>query len=156
MQITLNGQTVQLAPDQATMPLLWWLRADQGLTGTRYGCGEAVCGACTVHLDGAPVRACVTPCGAAAGRRLTTIEGLAGGETLHPVQLAWLELRVAQCGYCQSGQIMAAAALLERHPDPSDAQIDTAMSGQLCRCGTYDRIRAGIHWAAALRRQASR
>jgi isoquinoline 1-oxidoreductase alpha subunit len=150
MQIELNRQTVALpAADEAT-PLLWWLREAQGLTGTRYGCGEGACGACTVHLDGEPVRACLTPCGAAAGHALTTIEGLARGERLHPVQQAWLELRVPQCGYCQSGQMMGAAALLAHNPRPTDAQIDEAMAGHLCRCGTYDRIRAGIHRAAML------
>jgi isoquinoline 1-oxidoreductase alpha subunit len=156
MDTQLNGIRTALPPAQADMPLLWWLRTDCGLTGTRFGCGQAACGACTVHLDGEPVRACVTPCSAAAGRRLTTIEGLAPADGLHAVQRAWIEQRVAQCGYCQSGQIMAAAALLARHPDPSDAQIDAAMAGQLCRCGTYDRIRSAIHHAALLLRQASR
>lgn len=150
MQIQLNQRAVALSAADEPTPLLWWLREAQGLTGTRYGCGEGACGACTVHLDGEPVRACLTPCGAAAGRALTTIEGLAPGERLHPVQQAWLELRVPQCGYCQSGQMMGAAALLARHPQPTDAQIDEAMAGHLCRCGSYDRIRAGIHRAAKL------
>lgn len=150
--ITVNGVPTPLPAEQAQTPLLWWLREDLGLTGTRFGCGQAACGACTVHLDGAAVRACVTACASAAGRRLTTIEGLASESVLHPVQQAWIELAVPQCGYCQSGQIMSAAALLARHPQPSDAQIDAAMAGNLCRCGTYARIRAAIHRAAALMR----
>lgn len=149
MNILLNRQTVALPDIQATRPLLWWLREDQGLTGTRYGCGQGVCGACTVHLDGEPVRSCITPCAAAAGRRITTIEGLSDNGRLHAVQQAWIDLAVPQCGYCQSGQLMAAAALLVRHPRPTDAQIDEALAGHLCRCGTYDRIRAAIHAAAA-------
>ena len=148
--IFLNGSATPLPAARRTMPLLWWLREDRGLVGTRFGCGQAVCGACTVQLDGQAVRACVTPCAAAAGRRLTTVEGLARGGSLHPVQRAWLALRVPQCGYCQSGQMMAAAALLDAHPWPSDAQIDAAMDGQLCRCGTYARIRAAVHLAARL------
>jgi isoquinoline 1-oxidoreductase alpha subunit len=129
------------------MPLLWAIRDLVGLTGTKFGCGKALCGACTVHVDGEPVRACSYPVSAAAGRKITTIEGLsANGD--HPVQVAWRELNVPQCGYCQSGQIMSAAALLARNPKPSDADIDTAMSGNLCRCGTYTRIRAAIHRAA--------
>lgn len=152
MDILLNDQPAPLPAGQQSQPLLWWLRETRGLTGTRYGCGQGVCGACTVHLDGQAVRACLTPCEAAAGRRLTTIEGLAGRtpDALHPVQQAWLALAVPQCGYCQSGQIMGAAALLAEHPQPTDAQIDAAMNGHLCRCGTYDRIRAAIHHAAAL------
>lgn len=152
--IDLNGERVTLAADRRTMPLLWWLREDRGLVGTRFGCGQAACGACTVHLDGDAVRACVTPCSAAAGRRVTTIEGLARGETLHPVQRAWIELSVPQCGYCQSGQMMAASALIAAHPQPNDAQIDAAMNGLLCRCGTYERIRAAIHLAARFAREA--
>jgi len=152
--ITLNRSRIPVTAEHATTPLLWWLREDCGLTGTRFGCGQAACGACTVHLDGAAVRACVTPCSAAAGRQVTTIEGLAAGVRLHPVQQAWVELEVPQCGYCQSGQIMSAAALLAGHPEPTDAQIDAAMAGNLCRCGTYDRIRAGIHRAAALMKGA--
>jgi isoquinoline 1-oxidoreductase subunit alpha len=150
MVITLNGTPTPLPAEQANMPLLWWLREDQRLTATRYGCGQAACGACTVHLDGEPVRSCVTPCGAAAGRRVDTLEGLAAGDALHPVQQAWIELGVPQCGYCQSGQMMGAAALLARHPVPSDAQIDAAMAGHLCRCGTYQRIRAAIHRASEI------
>jgi aerobic-type carbon monoxide dehydrogenase small subunit (CoxS/CutS family) len=144
---TLNGKatTVDVPED---MPLLWALRDVLGLTGTKYGCGIAQCGSCMVHLDGAPAFSCITPVATVAGRRVTTIEGLAGGADLHPVQRAWLDVDVPQCGYCQSGQIMAAAALLERTPKPTDADIDDAMSGNLCRCGTYNRIRAAIHRAA--------
>ncbi|HEY0818761.1 MAG TPA: (2Fe-2S)-binding protein, partial [Rhizobacter sp.] len=126
------------------------LREERGLTGTRYGCGPGVCGACTVHLDGQAVRSCITPCSAADGRELTTIEGLARGDLLHPVQQAWLELAVAQCVYCQSGQIMGAAALLASTRNPNDEQIDAAMAGHLCRCGTYERVRAAIHRAAQI------
>ena len=133
------------------MPLLWAIRDLAGLTGTKYGCGKALCGACNVHLDGQVVRSCVIPLSAAAGRDVTTIEGL-DSEGNHPVQLAWREFNVAQCGYCQPGQIMSAVALLERVPEPSDADIDAAMSGNLCRCGTYTRIRAAIHKAAERRK----
>jgi len=150
MQIELNRQTVPLDRADEAVPLLWWLRESQGLTGTRYGCGEGACGACTVHLGGEPVRACLTPCGAAVGQALTTIEGLVQDGRLHPVQQAWLALQVPQCGYCQSGQMMGAAALLARYPRPTDAQIDEAMAGHLCRCGTYNRVRAAIHHAARL------
>lgn len=150
--LLLNGERTALDPSRRDMPLLWWLREDRGLTATRFGCGQAACGACTVHLDGTPVRACVTPCSAAAGRQVTTLEGLAREGRLHPVQRAWIELRVPQCGYCQSGQMMAAAALIAAHPRPTDAQIDAAMNGLLCRCGTYDRIRAAIHLAARIAR----
>ncbi|MBL0727733.1 (2Fe-2S)-binding protein [Piscinibacter sp. HJYY11] len=153
MQVKLNRQTQPLDEDQAQTPLLWWLRDARGLTGTRYGCGQGVCGACTVHLDGQAVRSCITPCSAAEGRELTTIEGLARGDVLHPVQQAWLELAVAQCGYCQSGQVMGAAALLAATPNPTDEQINAAMAGHLCRCGTYDRIRAAIHRAAQIVRE---
>jgi aerobic-type carbon monoxide dehydrogenase small subunit (CoxS/CutS family) len=131
------------------MPLLWALRDLIGLTGTKYGCGMALCGACTVHVDGDPVRACMTPVSAVAGKRVTTIEGLsAQGD--HPVQRAWIELDVVQCGYCQSGQIMSAAALLARNPHPSETEVEAAMSGNICRCGCYQRIRAGIRRAAEL------
>jgi isoquinoline 1-oxidoreductase alpha subunit len=149
MKLTVNGteRDVAAPPD---MPLLWVLRDLLGLTGTKFGCGVAQCGACTVHLDGAPLRSCVTPVSAVGDRKITTIEGLsAGGD--HPVQRAWTELDVVQCGYCQSGQIMAAAALLAAKPDPSDADIDAAMSGNICRCGTYQRIRAAVHRAAGLK-----
>jgi aerobic-type carbon monoxide dehydrogenase small subunit (CoxS/CutS family) len=144
----LNGRDISVEVD-ADMPLLWVLRDTLGLTGTKFGCGRALCGACTVHLEGAAVRACVTPVSAASGRKLTTIEGLSS-DSSHPVQRAWIELDVPQCGYCQSGQIMSAAALLANNPRPTDAEIDTAMSGNICRCGTYQRIRAAIHRAATL------
>jgi len=138
--------TVDVDPD---MPLLWVLRDMLGLTGTKYGCGAALCGACTVHVAGEPVRSCVTPVSSVGARRITTIEGLSAGRS-HPLQRAWIELDVPQCGYCQSGQIMSAAALLARNPQPSDAEIDAAMAGNVCRCGTYQRIRAAIHRAAVL------
>ena len=142
IQLELNGQPKTVDVDPA-MPLLWVLRDVLGLTGTKYGCGEALCGACTVHLDGQVVRACVTPIERAQGRRVTTIEGLSqSGE--HPLQRAWVELGVPQCGFCQSGQIMTAAALLKKKPKPSDAEIDQSMAGNLCRCGTYTRIRDAI------------
>jgi isoquinoline 1-oxidoreductase subunit alpha len=149
IRLNLNGKDASLDVD-ADMPLLWVLRDTLGLTGTKFGCGMALCGACTVHLEGAPVRSCVTPVSAAEGKRVTTIEGLSRDNS-HPVQRAWIELDVPQCGYCQSGQIMSAAALLEQTPQPSDAEIDQAMSGNICRCGTYQRIRAAIHRAAALK-----
>jgi aerobic-type carbon monoxide dehydrogenase small subunit (CoxS/CutS family) len=148
IKLNVNGRDVSVDVD-AAMPLLWVLRDTLGLTGTKYGCGAALCGACTVHLSGEPVRACVTPLSAVGERPVTTIEGLSRDRS-HPVQKAWLELDVPQCGYCQSGQIMAAAALLKRNPQPSDAEIDAFMSGNLCRCGTYQRIRAAIHRAALL------
>jgi aerobic-type carbon monoxide dehydrogenase small subunit (CoxS/CutS family) len=131
----------------AETPLLWALRDSVGLTGTKYGCGAGLCGACTVHLDGAPVRSCGVTVAEAAGRQITTIEGLSSDGS-HPVQRAWVAEDVAQCGYCQAGQIMAAAALLRSNPKPTDADIDRAMSGNLCRCGTYQRIRSAIHRAA--------
>ena len=149
IDLNLNGRNVAVDVD-TDMPLLWVLRDVLGLTGTKYGCGMALCGACTVHLDGAPVRACVTPVSAASGKRVTTIEGLSPDNS-HPVQRAWIELDVPQCGYCQSGQIMSAAALLAQTAQPSDAEIDAAMGGNICRCGTYPRIRAAIHRAAALK-----
>ncbi|MGH7700030.1 MAG: (2Fe-2S)-binding protein [Gemmatimonadales bacterium] len=146
ISLTVNGrrQTVDVAPDT---PLLWVIRETLGLTGTKFGCGMALCGACTVHLDGEPIRSCVTPVSAAADRRVTTIEGLSPDAT-HPLQLAWIAEDVPQCGYCQSGQLMSAAALLARQPNPSDADIDAAMAGNLCRCGTYPRIRRAIQRAA--------
>src|SRR5439155_25016172 len=133
------------------MPLLWVIRENLSMTGTKFGCGIAQCGACTVHLDGQPVRSCNTQVGAVAGRKITTIEGLSA-KSDHPVQKAWVELDVPQCGYCQSGQIMAAAARLARKANPTDADIDTAMAGNICRCGTYQRIRAGIHRAAQIKK----
>ena len=147
--LNINGKDRQVDVDPET-PLLWVLRDTVGLTGTKYGCGVALCGACTVHVDGEPLRSCVTPVTAVSGRKITTIEGLSADRS-HPVQQAWIELDVPQCGYCQSGQIMSAAALLEKKPKPTDADIDEAMSGNLCRCGTYQRIRAAIHRAAQLK-----
>jgi aerobic-type carbon monoxide dehydrogenase small subunit (CoxS/CutS family) len=145
---TLNGspQTVDVVPE---MPLLWVLRDVVGLTGTKFGCGMGLCGACTVHLDGQPVRSCSTPVKSVAGKRVMTIEGLSPNGT-HAVQRAWMEIDVPQCGYCQSGQVMTAAALLARNPKPSDADIDNAMRGNLCRCGTYQSVRAAVHRAAVL------
>jgi isoquinoline 1-oxidoreductase alpha subunit len=147
-RLTINGQAHELDVD-SDMPLLWLLRDILGLMGTKYGCGIGQCGACTTHVEGAPVRSCLVTVGMLAGRRITTIEGLAENGALHPVQRAWLDLDVPQCGYCQSGMIMAVAALLEQKPHPSDDDIDTAISN-ICRCGTYQRVRAAIHAAAAL------
>jgi aerobic-type carbon monoxide dehydrogenase small subunit (CoxS/CutS family) len=146
IQLTVNGkaQSVDVAPDT---PLLWVLRDTLGLVGTKYGCGMAQCGACTVHLDGEATRSCITPVGQVGGKAIVTIEGLSADGS-HPVQQAWVAEQVPQCGYCQSGQIMSAAALLASTPRPTDAEIDTAMSGNICRCGTYQRIRAAIHRAA--------
>ena len=147
LELTINSERRVVDVDGST-PLLWVIRDTLGLTGTKFGCGIAQCGACTVHLDGTPIRSCVTPVSAAAGREITTIEGLSeNGE--HPVQQAWLAEDVVQCGYCQSGQIMSAAALLASNPSPSDAEIDDAMSGNICRCGAYLRIRAAIKRAAS-------
>jgi len=146
--ITVNNQVVNVDAEPDT-PLLWVLRDHLGMTGTKYGCGMALCGACTVHIDGAATRSCVLPLSAASGKSITTIEGLSGDRS-HAVQKAWLEIDVPQCGYCQSGQIMSAAALLKGNPKPSDADIDAAMSGNICRCGTYPRIRRAIHRAAEL------
>ena len=150
MKLDVNG-TVHEVDAPGEMPVLWVLRDLLGYTGVKFGCGMSLCGACTVHLDGEAVRSCGTPASAAAGKKVTTIEGLSPDGS-HPVQRAWAELDVVQCGYCQSGQIMAAAALLAEKPDPSDADIDAALSGNLCRCGTYQRIRQAVHRAAALRR----
>jgi isoquinoline 1-oxidoreductase subunit alpha len=152
MKLTVNGVEREVnAPSD--MPLLWALRDLLGLTGTKFGCGIAQCGACTVHLDGTTRRSCVTPVSAAAGKKITTIEGLSTDGS-HPVQRAWAELDVVQCGYCQSGQIMSAAALLAEKSDPTDDDIDAALSGNICRCGTYQRIRAAVHRAAELRTSA--
>lgn len=148
MKLHVNGADHEVDASGDT-PLLWVLRDLMGLTGTKFGCGIATCGACTVHIDGAPLRACVTPVAAVEGRKITTIEGLSADGS-HPVQQAWSELDVVQCGYCQSGQIMAAAALLATTPEPSDADIDAALTGNICRCGTYQRVRAAVHRAAAL------
>lgn len=153
LELNVNGQQQTVEDVPADMPLLWVLRDRLGLTGTRFGCGLAQCGACTVHLDGNPARSCSVPASAATEVRITTIEGLAAADgTLHAVQQAWLEYDVAQCGYCQSGQIMSATALLTRNAKPSDAEIDAAMAGNICRCGTYVRIRKAIHAAAAVLR----
>jgi len=148
--LTVNGHAVTVDADPST-PLLWVLRDHLAMTGTKFGCGMALCGACTVHVDGAAVRSCVLPVSAVEGKAITTIEGLSPDRS-HPVQRAWLEIDVPQCGYCQSGQIMSAAALLSQNPNPSDAHIDAAMSGNICRCGTYPRIRRAIHRAAELQR----
>jgi len=146
LTLSINGREHTFDGDPE-MPLLWYLRDVLGLTGSKYGCGMALCGACTVHLDGRAVRACITPLSAIGSSRVTTIEGLSESGN-HPMQRAWMELNVAQCGYCQGGQIMQAASLLAENPRPSDADIDTAMAGNLCRCGTYTRIREAIHLAA--------
>ena len=148
-KLNVNGKDLETDVDPQT-PLLWALRDTLGLTGTKFGCGMALCGACTVHLDGTPVRSCVTPVSAVGKRKVTTIEGLSP-DASHPVQRAWIELDVPQCGYCQAGQIMSAVALLEQKPKPTDADIDAAMAGNLCRCGTYHRIRAAIHRAAEIK-----
>jgi isoquinoline 1-oxidoreductase subunit alpha len=148
IQFTLNGkrQSVNVSPN---MPLLWVLRDTLGMTGTKFGCGMALCGACTVHIDGEAARSCVTPISAVSGKKITTIEGLSSDRS-HPVQKAWIEIDVPQCGYCQSGQIMSAAALLAKNPKPTNAEIDDAMKGNICRCGTYQRIRQAVHRAAEL------
>ena len=148
LRIRVNGTDHQLDVDPE-MPLLWALRDVLGLTGTKYGCGQALCGACTVHLDGEVVRACVTPVRRADGRAVTTIEGLSPDGS-HPLQRAWVDLGVPQCGFCQAGQIMTAAALLRKKPKPTDAEIDASLAGNLCRCGTYTRIRAAVKKAAGL------
>lgn len=144
LKVNGSSHSADVSPDT---PLLWVIRDTLGMTGTKFGCGMAQCGSCTVHVDGVATRSCVTPVSAVAGKAITTIEGLGGN---HPVQKAWLELDVVQCGYCQSGQMMSAAALLASNKNPSDADITEAMNGNLCRCGTYDRIRAGIKRAAQL------
>ena len=147
--LNINGKATQVdAPDDT--PLLWVLRDHVGLTGTKFGCGMALCGACTVHLDGSPVRACQTPLSVAAGKKITTIEGVGASKTGKAVQAAWLAIGVPQCGYCQAGQIMSATALLQQNPKPSDTDIENAMSGNLCRCGTYTRIRTAIKTAAGM------
>jgi len=148
MQITVNGSAHQVDVEE-DMPLLWVLRDELKLTGTKFGCGGGFCGACTIHLDGQPTRACLTPVSFAKGKQITTVEGLsANGD--HPLQQAWIEHNVPQCGYCQSGQLMSAAALLARNASPGDEEIDRAMTGNLCRCGTYPRIKAAIKTAAAM------
>ena len=147
ISLSINGKTVQLTATPDT-PLLWALRDELGLTGTKFGCGAAICGACTVHVDGKPMRACVTPISAVAGKQVTTIESIDGDRIGQAVQAAWVRNDVPQCGYCQSGQIMTATALLAKNPHPSDADIDAAMQRNLCRCGTYNQIRAAIKDAA--------
>ena len=148
--LTINGKTHQIDLPADT-PLLWVLRDTLGMTGTKFGCGMALCGACTVHLDGEPTRACVTPVSAAVTKKITTIEAIGQDPTGKKVQEAWLALGVPQCGYCQSGQVMAATALLKHNPNPTDADIDKAMSGNICRCGTYTRIRAAIKQVAGIK-----
>ena len=148
IQLRVNGKSLTADVDPNT-PLLWVLRDSLGLVGTKFGCGMALCGACTVHADGDPIRACSTPVSAVAGKAITTIEGLAPAPgQLHPLQQAWIDHDVPQCGYCQAGQLMSAAALLAHTPKPTDADIDNAMAGNVCRCGTYQRVRAAIHSAA--------
>ena len=150
ISLTINGESHELDVDPAT-PLLWVIRELIGLTGTKFGCGIAQCGACTVHLNGTPIRSCVTPAQAAAGQEVTTIEGIRAADgSLHPVQQAWIDEQVPQCGYCQSGQIMSAVALVENNPAPADEDIDRAMAGNICRCGTYSRMRRGIKRAAGV------
>ena len=146
ISLTINNRQVNVDVDPST-PLLWVLREHLGLTGTKYGCGVSQCGACTVHLDGRPIRSCTTPASSAVGKQVVTIEGLSSTQS-HPLQVAWIEGQVPQCGYCQSGQIMTAAALLYDNPKPSDEDINHALSGNICRCGTYPRIRRAIHRAA--------
>tara|TARA_B100000678_G_scaffold88266_3_gene73422 strand:- start:391 stop:852 length:462 start_codon:yes stop_codon:yes gene_type:complete len=153
MELRVND-TIHQVDVEPDMPLLWVLRDELGITGPKYGCGIAQCGACTVHVDGLAVRACQMPVAEAEGTEITTIEGLGTPDALHAVQEAWIEHQVAQCGYCQSGQIMQAASLLDIHPEPTDEQIDRAMSANLCRCGTYPRIRAAVHAAAGKLRSA--
>ena len=150
MKLDINGAARQVDAAPET-PLLWVLRDILGLTGTKFGCGMAQCGACTVHVDGKPVRSCVTPAGSVAAKKITTIEGLSADNS-HPVQRAWADADVVQCGYCQSGQIMTAVALLDKNPEPSDSDIDAAMAGNICRCGTYVRVREAIHLASKLKR----
>jgi isoquinoline 1-oxidoreductase alpha subunit len=150
---TLNGKTVTAASEPDT-PLLWVIRDEIGMTGTKFGCGMQLCGACTVHLDGAPIRSCQTPLSAVAGKKVATIESLSHDNS-HPLQKAWIAHDVPQCGYCQSGQLMSAAALLATNKNPTDADIDNAMSGNICRCGTYNRIRAAIKSAAAEMRKTA-
>jgi isoquinoline 1-oxidoreductase alpha subunit len=148
IQLIVNGkpQSVDVPPN---MPLLWVLRDTLGMTGTKFGCGMALCGACTVHIEGQATRSCITPVSSVAGKKITTIEGLSTDRS-HPVQRAWIEVDVPQCGYCQSGQIMSATSLLAQNPKPSDSEIDQAMKGNICRCGTYQRIRQAVHRAAEL------
>ncbi len=152
ISFNLNGTAVNVSAEPDT-PLLWVIRDEVGLTGTKFGCGAALCGACTVHLNGSPIRSCQTPVSAVAGKNVATVESLSADNS-HPLQKAWIKHQVPQCGYCQSGQLMSASALLAKNKNPSDADIDAAMSGNLCRCGTYNRIRAAIKDAAAEMRKA--
>jgi isoquinoline 1-oxidoreductase alpha subunit len=152
ISFNLNGSTVTVQAEPDT-PLLWVIRDEVGLTGTKFGCGAALCGACTVHLNGSPIRSCQTPVSAVAGKKVATVESLSADNS-HPLQKAWVKHQVPQCGYCQSGQLMSATALLAKNKNPSDSDIDAAMSGNLCRCGTYNRIRAAIKDAAAEMRKA--
>lgn len=154
IQFRLNGKTQTVNGVAPEMPLLWYLRDTLGMTGTKFGCGMALCGACTVHVDGQAIRSCVTPVSTLNGKSVTTIEGLSA-DSSHPAQKAWMELDVPQCGYCQSGQIMAAAALLSKKATPSDADIDEVMRGNICRCGTYQDIRAAVHRAAEIHKAAN-
>jgi isoquinoline 1-oxidoreductase alpha subunit len=147
-KLEINGKNLDFKNMPVDIPLLWLLRDEAGLVGTKYGCGGGYCGSCTVHLDGVAVRSCSVPAASLAGRQITTIEGLANGDSLHPLQQAWIDLDVPQCGYCQAGQIMNAAALLDKHPSPDEAAIDNAMAGNLCRCGCYVRIKEAISQAA--------
>ncbi|MGA9885226.1 MAG: (2Fe-2S)-binding protein [Candidatus Acidiferrales bacterium] len=153
-RFTVNGksQTVDVNPD---MPLLWVIRDTLNMTGTKFGCGMALCGACTVHINGAAIRSCITPVSSVEGKHVTTIEGLSPDHS-HPVQRAWIEVDVPQCGYCQSGQIMSASALLAKNPHPTDEEIETAMAGNICRCGTYQQIKEAIHRAASLHSGAAK
>ena len=153
-KLTLNGKLIEIDADP-NMPLLYAIRDLAQLTGTKFGCGLGLCGACTVHLDGQPIRSCVTTVAAAQDKSVTTVEGLGDSNNLHPLQAAWIEQKVPQCGYCQSGQLMSAAALLADNPSPSDSDIDTAMQGNICRCGTYPRIRKAIKQAAKMQSEAS-
>ena len=154
VKLTINGKDVELDVADET-PLLWVLRDTLNMTGTKFGCGMALCGACTVQIDGTATRSCITPVAAAAGKQVTTIEGLSASSE-HPVQKAWIQHEVPQCGYCQSGQIMSASALLAKNKNPTDADIDAAMAGNICRCGTYNDIRAAIHTAADMMRKGGR
>ena len=153
IEFSVNGKPQKVDVDP-NMPLLWVLRDTLGMTGTKFGCGMALCGACTVHVNGEPARSCSTAVSSVAGKKITTIEGISADRS-HPVQRAWIEMEVPQCGYCQSGQIMSAVGLLAKHPQPTDAQIDEFMSGNICRCGTYQRIREAIHRAAQLQQSAA-
>jgi isoquinoline 1-oxidoreductase alpha subunit len=152
ISFNLNGSTVSVQAEPDT-PLLWVIRDEVGLTGTKFGCGAALCGACTVHLDGTAIRSCQTPVSSVAGKKVSTVESLSGNNS-HPLQKAWIKHQVPQCGYCQSGQLMSAAALLAKNKNPNDSEIDAAMAGNLCRCGTYNRLRAAIKDAAAEMRRA--